>query len=328
MKITNLKPFLLGSLLLLPFALFGQTVDYSVVSVPEESGLELVKITADNDQVAMPLVRRTRTGINWTTGKIVQISPEGDRLAFISARSNTSNVFVKDIDRQGSSIQRTSRTAVNDFSFSPDGQYILFSEAMGRTSQIFLTDASQGFVCRQITSGGQDYSPIYVPDMSKIFFSRQETRGFSLWSYDVKDNFLSSYSAGLNPCMLDGNTALCTRMNAEGRGEIWKIDFSTGIEECIVSDLNISFSTPSVSPDGRWLVFTGGSHLDNAGRTYWNTDIYLCRMDGTGLMQLTYHAADDLSPAWSKDGRYIYFISQRGSADAIANIWRITCPVR
>ena len=51
-------------------------------------------------------------------------------------------------------------------------------------------------------------------------------------------------------------------------------------------------------------------------------------MDGTGLMQLTYHAADDLSPAWSKDGRYIYFISQRGSADAIANIWRITCPVR
>ena len=85
MKITNLKPFLLGSLLLLPFALFGQTVDYSVVSVPEESGLELVKITADNDQVAMPLVRRTRTGINWTTGKIVQISPEGDRLAFISA---------------------------------------------------------------------------------------------------------------------------------------------------------------------------------------------------------------------------------------------------
>ena len=149
MKITNLKPFLLGSLLLLPFALFGQTVDYSVVSVPEESGLELVKITADNDQVAMPLVRRTRTGINWTTGKIVQISPEGDRLAFISARSNTSNVFVKDIDRQGSSVQRTSRTAVNDFSFSPDGQYILFSEAMGRTSQIFLTDASQGFVCRQ-----------------------------------------------------------------------------------------------------------------------------------------------------------------------------------
>ena len=209
-----------------------------------------------------------------------------------------------------------------------------FSHLVGRNDEgggqhpVFQTDASQGFVCRQITSGGQDYSPVYVPDMSKIFFSRQETRGFSLWSYDVKDNFLSSYSTGLNPCMLDGNTALCTRMNAEGRGEIWKIDFSTGIEECIVSDLNISFSTPSVSPDGRWLVFTGGSHLDNAGRTYWNTDIYLCHMDGTGLMQLTYHAADDLSPAWSKDSRYIYFISQRGSADAIANIWRITCPVR
>ena len=29
-------------------------------------------------------------------------------------------------------------------------------------------------------------------------------------------------------------------------------------------------------------------------------------------MQLTYHAADDLSPVWGRDGRYIYFVSQRG----------------
>ena len=40
-------------------------------------------------------------------------------------------------------------------------------------------------------------------------------------------------------------------------------------------------------------------------------------------MQLTYHAADDLSPVWSRDGRYIYFISQRGSATATANVWRM-----
>ena len=38
----------------------------------------------------------------------------------------------------------------------------------------------------------------------------------------------------------------------------------------------------------------------------------------------TYHAADDLSPVWSKDGRYIYFVSQRGNKEAKANIWRMT----
>lgn len=41
------------------------------------------------------------------------------------------------------------------------------------------------------------------------------------------------------------------------------------------------------------------------------------------MIQLTYHAADDLSPVWSKDGKSIYFISQRGSTDGIANIWKM-----
>ena len=49
----------------------------------------------------------------------------------------------------------------------------------------------------------------------------------------------------------------------------------------------------------------------------------MVRLDGSDFTQLTYHAADDLSPVWSSDGKYIYFISQRGSADAVANIWRL-----
>ena len=47
-------------------------------------------------------------------------------------------------------------------------------------------------------------------------------------------------------------------------------------------------------------------------------------MDGSEMTQLTYHAADDLSPIWSSDGKYIYFISQRGDAEGNANIWRMT----
>lgn len=54
-----------------------------------------------------------------------------------------------------------------------------------------------------------------------------------------------------------------------------------------------------------------------------NTDIYVARTDGSELSQITYHAADDLSPVWSKDGKYIYFISQRGNAEGVANIWRM-----
>ena len=67
----------------------------------------------------------------------------------------------------------------------------------------------------------------------------------------------------------------------------------------------------------------GGSKIESGSFKYWNTDIYACRTDGSNLTQLTYHAADDLSPIWSPDGKQIYFISQRGDAEGTANIWRM-----
>lgn len=80
----------------------------------------------------------------------------------------------------------------------------------------------------------------------------------------------------------------------------------------------------AVSPDGNWIVFVGSSMLRAPGIEYPNTDLYAVRTDGTALTQLTYHAADDLSPVWSADGKYIYFISQRGDSNGAANIWRMT----
>ena len=305
---------------------WAQKVDYSVVSVLEESGLDLLKFSSDNDQVAMPQVKRTRTGVQWLSNRITDISPDGSKLAFVSFRGTSSNIFVKEISHAGPSTQRTNRANVVDFCYSPDGKQILFSESVGKSNQIFQTDADQGFVCRQITNGNLDFSPTFSWDMKKIIFARQEARGVSLWSYDIKNNYLSNYSYGMNPCMVSNDVVLCVRMNDSGKGEIWKIHFSTGIEECLVSDLNISFSTPVLSPDGKWIAFVGGTPIPNGSSNYYNTDIYICRSDGTDQHRLTYHAADDLSPVWSKDGRYIFFVSQRGSQDAIANIWRLTVP--
>lgn len=310
-------------LLLLPAAVSAQ-VDYSVVSVNEESGTDFTRITSENDYVCMPQVHRAGRTVNWLSNRILDISADGTQLAYMSARNNTTNIFIKDIGRQGSSVQRTNRQAVLDFSYSPDGRLICFSERSGNKNQIFQTDARSGYVCRQITSGNNDYSPVYSPDMKNIFFARQEANGVSVWSYNIANNFLSSYTRGMNPFPLSvAGSILCARIGAGGRGEIWRIDCSTGVEECVLADPVRSFTTPSVSPDGMWIVVTGSSVLYNGTRPYANTDIFVCRVDGTQLMQLTYHAADDLSPVWSRDGRYIYFVSQRGSATAAANVWRM-----
>ena len=303
----------------------AQTVDYSIVSVPEESGTDFTQISQMTDYVCMPEVKRSAKGIGWFSNRILDISPDGGQIAYLSFRNNKTNIFIKDLGKQGSSIQKTNRTAVLDFSYSPDGKLIVFSEARGKTNQIFQTPADKGFVCRQITSGNMDYSPIYSGDMKLVFFARQENNGTSIWSHDVQNNFLANYSQGLNPYPVKGEPAfICVRTNAAGNSEIWKINYETGVEECIVSHPDHNFTSPSISPDGQWLLFVGSTKIEAGNLTYHNTDIFASRLDGTEFTQLTYHAADDLSPVWSKDGRYIYFVSQRGSKEAKANIWRMT----
>lgn len=314
---------LIALLLAMPLQAIAQ-VDYSVVSVNEEAGIDFTCITSENDYVCMPQVKRSGGKIDWQSNRIIDISIDGSQLAYLSDRNKTTNIFIKDVDKQGSSVQRTNRQSVIDFAYSPDGQYLCFSEKSGRFHQIYQTSAKNGYICRQITSNNSDFSPVYSNDMKNVFFARKEAKGNSIWSYNIANNFLTYYTKGMNPCPLTANTMLCTRTNAQGQSEIWRVDFESGIEECVVSDPNRSFTTPSLSPDGKWILMVGSNTVMNGKKRHVNTDIFVCHPDGTNLSQLTYHGADDLSPTWSRDGRYIYFISQRGSATATANVWRMT----
>ncbi len=303
--------------------MMGQTVDFSVVSVGEESGLDFTRITQDGDGVCLPQVKRTSKGVNWYTNRIIDVTPDGQNIAYLSNRNGTTNIFIKELAKMGASRMRTNRQAVVDFSYSPDGKQICFSESKGKTNQLFVTDAASGFVCRQITNGALDYSPIYDNDMQNIFFTRMENTGASIWAYNITNNYLSSYVAGMNPDpSADGNTIYVAR-TVDGKGEIWRINIANGIEECILSHPQISFYSPSLSPDGQTLLLCGGNKIESGNIVYWNTDIFTCHKDGSDLRQLTYHAADDLSPAWGAKGDRIFFISQRGSADGVANVWMI-----
>lgn len=70
---------------------------------------------------------------------------------------------------------------------------------------------------------------------------------------------------------------------------------------------------PTVAPDGRWLLF---SSWDRAGEGT-RGDLYLSRRAGDGwtapepLVHVN-SAADEFHPAVSRDGRYLYFASDRG----------------
>jgi Tol biopolymer transport system component len=49
-------------------------------------------------------------------------------------------------------------------------------------------------------------------------------------------------------------------------------------------------------------------------------DLWLSTVDGDEPRRLTTHEANDTSPAWSPDGRYILFLSSRGET---TQVWRL-----
>ncbi|MCC7376449.1 MAG: S9 family peptidase [Verrucomicrobiales bacterium] len=71
--------------------------------------------------------------------------------------------------------------------------------------------------------------------------------------------------------------------------------------------------TPSLSPDGRWVVaeVTSFDMTENES----TSDLWLLGTDGKRQRQLTAHKAKDSGPAWSPDGRWIVFTSKREGDD-------------
>lgn len=319
--------------------------DFSVIFVPEEGGVKFEKITDDADRVAdycssdskhgcfANIVSsasgifgsRKTTVLDWWILPQIALSPDGKRIGYINEKNGTTNVMIKSATKGGASVQRTFRTNVQGFTWSPDGKELCFTEVRGGHQGIYLVSADQGTVVKQVSgSGDNDYCGNISPDGNTIFFHRGEGySSYSLWSYDRKTNLFSNYSRGMTACLIPGdrNTIYCARFTDKKESEIWRVNFVTGVEELILGQPGKSYTSPQLSPDGKWLLVVGNSKSEKEKID--NTDIFVVRTDGTQLTQLTYHPGNDLSPIWSKDGSSIYFLSQRGSADRIYNVWRM-----
>ena len=75
---------------------------------------------------------------------------------------------------------------------------------------------------------------------------------------------------------------------------------------------------PVISPDGQSVVYTVRRTDLEADRG--RVDLWISSIDGGEAKQLTTHMANDSAPAWSPDGRYVYFLSNR---DTTTQVWRL-----
>ena len=85
-------------------------------------------------------------------------------------------------------------------------------------------------------------------------------------------------------------------------GDLWKASVQDG-QATRLTAMQGYETTPRISPDGKWLAFTG----EQMG----NTDVYIMPLAGGDVKQLTFHSAADQVANFSWDSKTIYFTSNR-----------------
>ncbi len=100
------------------------------------------------------------------------------------------------------------------------------------------------------------------------------------------------------PCLTpDGETVFFCY-----EGDIWKANVNDG-QAVRITAMKGYETNPKVSPDGKWIAFTG--------RQFGNADVYVMPVNGGEIKRLTWFSGTDEVSSWSWDSKTIFFTSSR-----------------
>ena len=95
-------------------------------------------------------------------------------------------------------------------------------------------------------------------------------------------------------------------------GDLWKVSRAGGNAERLTSGAG-SESSPSFSPDGNWIAFTG--EYDG------NVDAFVIPANGGEPRRITYHPGADGVIGWTPDGKSVVFLSSRSSGMPVPKMY-------
>jgi len=211
------------------------------------------------------------------------VSPDGNKIAFISDRGGLSNVWVMDID--GSNLKQVTKEKKNIIhspKWSPDGQYIAITKGIMSTRSIpageiwlYHHSGGDGFPVKKRVNGKKDQKNIADPAFSRdgkyIYFTQDITAG-SRFSYN-RDPLKSIFAI--------------TRLNREN-----------GEEERFISGTGGAV-VPTPSPDGKHIAFI---------RRVKNKTALFIKELATGLETPLYLDLErDMQEGFGSEGYFAYF---------------------
>lgn len=230
------------------------------------------------------------------------ISPQGDRIAFISDRNDYFDVFVmssidgkildKVVDGQTTSDFEELKLLTPRLTWSPDGKKIALAAKSGEQDAILIVDVDEGDVTRLTFDLDAIYSVDWSAQGDKLAFVGNKLERSDIYVYDMNSKQL------------------------------------TNLTNDIFSD-----SDPAWSPDGKYVYFSSdrrdnisGESVDMSTFDYSQRDLYRVNVATREIERLTdWPNSDESSVVCSPDGKKILFVSDR---NGINNIYEMTLATR
>ena len=232
------------------------------------------------------------------------LSPDGRTLAFHSNRSGRQAIWAAGTDRamprllfDGGNLGDEPGTPV----WSPDGRMIAFAmKPTGATdeneSEIYVMRSDGSGAQRLTNAPGDDSHPHWSADGTRIFFN--SARATPDLTADWTRQWIDIYSMAADGSDVRRHTecrAVCTY--------------------------------PVPSPDGRTVAHR--KTLGSAGLSWAqepiprNSEVFVTKLDGSGSTNVSDSPAYDGWPAWSPDGRWLAFASNRGESPNVGQIYAV-----
>jgi Tol biopolymer transport system component len=256
-------------------------------------------------------------------------SPDGEWIAF----HRDCSLWLVHPDGTGARdlLPASDDLCVGGTAWSPNGQHIAFPNwhSQDKAPEIWVVgrDGSDPHVAHAWQQALEWSVAAWSPNGSRlacIFRDERGTRGLVVDPQGGEPVSLSENELPWhwlpNHRLWEGAWPLAKRP-PPAEGERWVvIDTCEGIEpwQICIRDLesgegvqltyDLDFGEPgaaSWSPDGRQIVFNGGSDTQATGR--YDHKLYIINVDGSGLHRITEGGTNDVDPSWSPDGEWIAF---------------------
>jgi len=299
------------------------SIDFNPVWSPDGRYIAFCRILEGETGIyiipALGGVERRVRGTYWQENEFKQIfwffgrlswSPDGKYLAYsdhANVDESATSIFLLSLDSPDIRRLTFPRTSIGDYNpaFSSDGQTLAWNRTSQDGTSIYTMALSGGDEQRLISGQQFGWGLAWMPDGRDIVFGKAGWLANAAWLWKISRNGgeperLQFGQEGVQPS-IRGNRLVYSRQMANIN--IWRrtLNSSDHASEMFIYSTGIE-SGPQFSPDGKMVAFES----TRSG----NYEIWMCRSDGSGLVQVTHFNSMTGTPRWSPDGRQIAFDSR------------------